>query len=164
MNNRAIFPISVLMSFVAFGIVTTLYLAPLLSGMSAVVALQALVTVHTYRFIGLSFLLSGVVNEELSAKFAGPAAYGDLIAAVLAVIAVLMLHEHLPRALFVTWLFNILGTVDLMNAMSQGIRIIGAHPKGAGVLGAAFFIPTLIVPALLVTHGLVFWLLLRGAH
>lgn len=164
MNQRAIFPISVLMSLAAFGIVTAFYLGPFFSGMSTVVALQALVTVHTYRFIGLSFLLPGVVNEELSPKFAGPAAYGDLIAAILAVIAVLMLHEHIPGALLLTWIFNIWGAGDLINAMFQGVRHVGVGPKGPGALGAAFFIPTVIVPALLVTHGLIFWLLLRGLH
>jgi len=31
-----------------------------------------------------------------------------------------------------------------------------------GSLGALFFIPTVFVPLLLITHGLIFWLLLRG--
>jgi hypothetical protein len=34
-------------------------------------------------------------------------------------------------------------------------------PSG-GQLGAAFFIPTVLVPLLLITHGLVFWLLSQG--
>src|SRR5262245_31609247 len=42
---------------------------------------------------------------------------------------------------------------------SQGI--VGA-PQPPGSLDAAFFIPTLIVPTLLVTHVLIFWQLLRS--
>ncbi len=164
MNNRAIFPASVLMSFIAFGMVTVLYLGPTLNAMSTEAALQVLLMVHAYRFIGLSFLLPGVVAEKLPPEFARPAAYGDLIAAILAVIAVLMLHEHMIGALFLIWIFNIWGTGDLLHAMFQGVRRIGMQPKGPGLLGAAFFIPTVVVPALLITHGLIFWLLLRGTH
>jgi hypothetical protein len=50
------------------------------------------------------------------------------------------------------------GTADLLYAIyggEIGVRI------GPGSLGAAFYIPTVIVPPLLVTHGLIFWLLLR---
>ena len=34
----------------------------------------------------------------------------------------------------------------------------------AGQLGAAYFLPTFIVPLFLITHGLVFWLLLRNEN
>ncbi len=164
MNKRLIFPVSILMSLTAFGIVTALYLGPALNSLAGVEALQILVTIHTYRFIGLSFLLPGVVADKLPSEFAKPAAYGDLIAAILAVIAVLMLHGHAPGAVLFTWIFNIWGTVDLLNAMFRGVRHIGTNPNGPGALGAAFFIPTVIVPALLITHGLIFWLLLRGVR
>jgi hypothetical protein len=56
-----------------------------------------------------------------------------------------------------TWIFNIWGAADLINAFYQ------ANHAGllAGQLGAAFFLPTLIVPLLLITHGLVFRILLQ---
>ena len=41
----------------------------------------------------------------------------------------------------------------------QGLIGVGIEP---GQLGAAYFIPTVVVPLLLITHGLVFRLLLRG--
>lgn len=160
--TRAIFGISVLMSFLAFGLIAGLYLEPALSRAVALDALTALIVVHTYRFIGLAFLVPGVVSQDLSPAFARPAAYGDLIAAILAMLAAVMLHAHAAGALAVAWIFNVWGTVDLLNAMFQGVRRSG--PNGAGHLGAAFFIPTVVVPALLVTHGLIFWLLLRVGH
>lgn len=55
------------------------------------------------------------------------------------------------------WAFNILGSADLLNAFYQGNRI-GLAP---GQQGAAYFIPTVLVPLLLITHGLVFRLLLK---
>jgi len=51
-----------------------------------------------------------------------------------------------------------LGTADLFYAFYQG-NSVGMLP---GQLGAAFFIPTVIVPLLLITHGLVFRLLLQS--
>jgi hypothetical protein len=149
------------MSFVASSLVAGLYVWPVVSRTATADALAALVLVHAYRFVGLAFLVPGVVSEGLPPQFARPVAYGDLIAAVLAICATLMLHARVPGALIVTWVFNLWGTVDLLNAMFQGVRYNGREP---GRLGAAFFIPTLGVPALLVTHGLIFLLLLRPAH
>src|SRR5262249_1201293 len=120
--------------------------------------LIALVVPHTFRFVGLSFLVPGVVSPSLSSAFAVPAAYGDLIAAILAIIAIGALSAHATWAIAIVWLFNVWGAADLLNAIYQGqigVRI------GPGSLGAAFFIPTIVVPPLLVTHGLIFWLLLR---
>lgn len=162
MNKRAIFAVSVAMGFIAFGLVTALFIAPALDTPDAFILLEALVALHAYRFIGLAFLVPGVVGEGLAPEFARPAAYGDLIAAVLAVVAVLLLHGHVAGAAIALWAFNLWGTGDLLNAMFQGVRRLDAHPKGPGLLGAAFFIPTVIVPALLITHALIFWLLLRG--
>jgi hypothetical protein len=156
-STRVIFGASVLMSFIASGLVTNLYLLPALEAMATKEALTAIVVFHTYRFIGLAFLVPGVVSEDLPREFAQPAAYGDLIAAILAVVSTVMLHWDVVGALAVTWLFNIWGTGDLVNAMFQGTRRIAAGGRSA--LGAAFFIPTVIVPALLITHGLIFWLL-----
>jgi hypothetical protein len=159
MNTRALFGISVLMSFVAFGLVTGLYICPGLKALSVSSALTALLPVHAYRFIGLAFLVPGVVSPSLPASFARPAAYGDLIAAVLAVVAVLALRAQLPGALLLVWIFNVWGTADLLYAFARGNRLLAK--EGPGPFGAAFFIPTVAVPALLVTHGLIFWLLLR---
>ena len=57
------------------------------------------------------------------------------------------------------WVFNLWGTADLFYAFYQGL--IGVRIK-PGHLGAAYLIPTAVVPLLLITHGLVFRLLLRG--
>jgi hypothetical protein len=97
MTSAALFGLSVLMNFVAFGIVTKLYIWPRLRVMSREEALLPLVVPHMFRFVGLSFLVPGVVSASLSTDFARPAAYGDLGAAILAVIVVLALAA--PRFL-----------------------------------------------------------------
>jgi hypothetical protein len=157
-NSDALFGLSILMSFVAFGLVTKVFIWPRLRVMRREDALLPLVVLHTFRFVGLSFLIPGVVSPSLSPAFAVPVAYGDLIAAILAAIATLALSARASWAVPIVWVLNVWGTVDLLHAIYQGQ--IGLH-IGPESLGAAFYIPTIVVPALLVAHGLMFWLLLR---
>jgi hypothetical protein len=161
-SQQAIFGISVLFSFAAWGIVTQQYIWPALADRSRADALRPLLTFHCFRFVGLAFLVPGVVSPDLPIAFAVPAAYGDLITAILAVIALFLAGTP---GLVVTWAFNIVGTLDLIYAFIQGNSTgIGLAP---GLQGATYFIPTVLVPLLLITHGLVFRLLLRrdaGGH
>jgi hypothetical protein len=117
--------------------------------------LRPLLVLHSFRFIGLAFLVPGVVSPDLPSAFAQSAAYGDIIAAILALLALI----SLPTAfgIVIAWIFSLWGTVDLFNAFYQ------ANHAGltAGQLGSTYFIPTFIVPLLLITHGLGFRILLR---
>src|SRR5262245_37726471 len=158
MSIEALFGLSILMSFLAFAIVTKVYISTRSRVMSRTDALIPLVIPHTFRFIVLSFLIPGVVSPSLSSAFAIPAAYGDLVAAILAGGATLALAARASWAVPIVWVFNVWGTVDLLYAYYQGRIGVGIAP---GSLGAAFYIPTVLVPPLLVTHGLIFWLLLR---
>ena len=158
MDIQALFGLSVLMSFVAFGLVTKLYIWPRLRTLERDDALVPLLVPHTFRFIGLSFLVPGVVSPSLPLAFAAPAAYGDLAAAILAVVAIIALSMRASFATFLVWLFNVWGTADLLFAFYQGLFGVQLDAR---MLGAAFFIPTAIVPPLLIIHGLIFWLLVR---
>jgi len=121
-------------------------------------ALLHLIAPHLFfRFIGLSFLVPGVVAASLPAAFAIPAAYGDLGAGILAIAAAIGLSKRASWAIAAVWIFNVWGAADLLFAIYQGPRL----QIEAGDFGAAFFIPTAIVPPLLVTHALIFKLLLR---
>lgn len=59
MDVQALFGISILMSFVTFGLVTKLYIWPHLQGRERNEALLALVVPHAFRFVGLSFIVPG---------------------------------------------------------------------------------------------------------
>jgi hypothetical protein len=159
MNVAALFGISILMSFLSFGIIARLYISPRIRAMNPREALLALVVIHTTRFAGLSFLVPGVVSALLPRGFAAPAAYGDLIAAILAIFAACALAARSSLAMPLVWIFNLWGAADLLNVFYQGEIHFRIYP---GWLGAAYFIPTLIVPILLITHGLIFCLLLQS--
>jgi hypothetical protein len=149
------FLVSIAFSLIAWGMVTARYIWPELRLRQRAEALRPLLILHSFRFIGLSMLVPGVVSPDLPPAFAHPAAFGDIIAAILALLSLLLL----PRAagVAVAWIFNLWGLADLFNAFYQ------ANHAGllAGQLGAAFFLPTLIVPLLLITHVLVFRILLQ---
>jgi hypothetical protein len=153
----ALFGTSVALSFVAWGIVTARYLWPALRNQPRAHALRPLLLLHSFRFIGLAFLVPGVVSPDLPGAYARPAAFGDLVAAVLALLSLAALHSRL--GIILAWVFNLWGSADLVYAFYQGVIGVGIEP---GQLGAAYFIPTVLVPLLLITHGLVFRLLLRG--
>jgi hypothetical protein len=153
----ALYAIGIAFGLIVWGIIAAQYIWPELSKRPRADALRPLLLLHCFRFVGLSFLVPGVVSPDLPAAFAGPAAYGDLIAAILAVLALAAgLDTRLGLAL--AWAFNIWGSADLLYAFYQGNQS-GLEP---GQLGAAYFIVTILVPLLCITHGLVFRLLLRG--
>ena len=149
------FFVSIAFSFIAWGIVTARYIWPKLRLQQRAEALQPLLILHSFRFIGLAFLVPGVVSPDLPPAFAHPAAYGDVIAATLALLSLLLLPS--TAGVGAAWIFSLWGSADILNAFYQ------ANHVGllAGQLGAAFFLPTLIVPLLLITHGLGFRILLR---
>jgi len=154
---QAFFGTGVALSFLVWGIIAARYVWPVLRGQARAQALRPLLLLHSFRFIGLAFLVPGVVSPDLPGAFARPAAYGDLVAAVLALLALAGLQSRLGIVL--VWVFNLWGSADLLYAFYQGL--IGVRFK-VGQLGAAYFIPTVVVPLLLITHGLVFRLLLQG--
>jgi len=155
MSAQLAFFTSIAFSSLAWGIVTARVIWPALRLRSRADALRPLLVLHSFRFIGLSFLVPGVVAPDLPAAFAQSAAYGDIIAAMLALLSLLLL----PRGagLTLAWIFNLWGTADLLNAFYQA----NSSGLSAGQLGATYFIPTVVVPLLLLTHGISFYLLLR---
>ena len=161
MNPAAVFGISVALSFVSSSVAATLYVWPRLRTLDKHQALASLVAPHMFlRFIGLSMLVPGVVSPLLPAAFAVPAAYGDLVAGILAIIATAALSKRVSWAVAAVWLFNVWGTSDFVYAFLEGPRVL----TDVGRLGAGFFIPTAVVPPLFVTHVMLFLLLTRPSR
>jgi hypothetical protein len=153
-----LFGISVALGFIAWGLVIQQYVWPALRDRARVDALQPILLLPNFRFIGLAFLVPGVVSPDLPVAFARPAAYGNLITVLLSLLAQAALRSRLGIVL--VWAFNLVGAADLLNAFYQANQAgVGRAP---GLLGAAYFIPTFVAPLLLITHGVVFLILLRG--
>ena len=156
MDAQIAFRVSVALGLTVWSVFGAVYLWPQLRERSRADALRPLLMIHAFRFVGMGFLVPGVVAPDLPMAFARAAAYGDLAACVLALLALASLRGPLGIAL--AWLFNFWGTFDLFNAFYQA----NASSLSPGQLGATYFIPTFIVPMLLVTHFLAFRILLRA--
>jgi hypothetical protein len=144
----------------SFGVLAWAYIWPWIRTMSKYRAIKFLAVIHMFRFVGLSFLVPGVVSPLLPPQFAVPAAWGDFGAAILAITVVISLSKRWLFSIALVWFFNLWGTVDLIYAIYNDIN----QHVDAGLLGAAFYIPTVIVPALLVSHTLIFIILLRSKN
>jgi hypothetical protein len=148
-----ILTVNLILSTVVFWVAARIYVAPNLARWGPQAVLVPILVLHSFRHLGLMFLAPGAVYEGMPAQFAYPAAFGDLLTAALAMAAIL---TGTPR--WLVWVFNVVGTVDLLLAITLA-TVYGAP----AFMGPAYWIPAFWVPALLVTHLLTFIILLRDA-
>lgn len=153
MTTQTIFLLQFTLSLIVIGLLAKWVLTPWLANQSDHEALFWLTVPHAFRYIGMVFLVPGVVAQPLPDDFALPAAYGDLLTGVLALLALIALRTARKGAMGAVWLFNVVGTVDLLNALR--------HLEVTTNLGAAWYIPTMLVPLLLVTHVMIFARLIK---
>jgi len=151
-----ILTVNLLFSTFVFWIVARIYVFPKLAYLSPQTLLLPILLLHAFRHLGLMFLTPGATYAGIPPQFAYPAAFGDLLAALLALIAILALVRNAASARFLVWVFNVEGTLDLFNAITLA-AIYQAQPH----MGPAYWIPAFWVPALLVTHYITFVFLLK---
>src|SRR5215469_16241388 len=107
MTPRRAFGVSVAMSLLSSAVAAALLVWPRLETLGLTQALIWLVAPHMFlRFIGLSFLMPGVVSPSLPREWAVPAAYGDLASGVLAIVATAALTAGAAWAVAAIWAFN----------------------------------------------------------
>ena len=153
MDANAIFGLQFILSMIMWSLIAKWLLAPWLKKMTIHEALLWLTIPHAFRYIGMVFLVPGVVSQEMPSTFAILAGYGDLATAVIAMLALFALRYKWVVALAFVWLFNIVGSIDLLNALPR--------QQAVPYFQAAWYIPTFLVPLLLVTHFMIFARLLR---
>jgi hypothetical protein len=132
----------------------TIYLMPRLPGLAARSVVLPILLLHAMRHLGLMFLAPGAVYPGIPPASAYPAAIGDLVAAVLALVAIPAVVGGSRFARPLVRVFNVEGTLDLIAA----IALATVH-DAAPYMGPAYWIPAFWVPALLVTHYVIFVLL-----
>ena len=152
-----ILTVNLLLSTLVFWIAARIYLLPRLSELGRETVLVPILLLHAFRHLGLMFLASGATYAGIAPHFAYPAAFGDLLAAVLAVAAIPAVMRNAPWARTLAWIFNAEGSVDLFAAITLA-TVYEAAPH----MGPAYWIPAFWVPALLVTHYITFVVLLRA--
>jgi hypothetical protein len=144
-----------LLAYAAFGF---WYVRPWLQTKSRATALAILVFPQTFRFIGVTLLVPGVVAPGLPEAFARSTAIGDILTTALAWLSLMALRAGWRLAIPAVWLFNLVGLGDLLLNLGRGVRL-----QVASELGAAWFGPAFIVPGMLVIHVLVFVFLVQSS-
>jgi hypothetical protein len=155
-STDLVFPAQVVLGLLTMSLLARWFVAPRLAGLPRETALQPLLAVHTLRYIGLVFLAPAATGPSLAQSFAVPAGLGTAIAGVLALASIALLRARSPFAIPLVWVFSVEGIADFANAFTQA--------RSAGVvtqLGAAYYIPIVIVPAALVAHVMILGLVVR---
>lgn len=153
MDTLTIFGSQLALSLLVYALFAKWYVAPWLADKPMEQVLIALIFPHALRHLGLAFLADGVAEQSLPHAFATAAAYGDFVSGLLAIMCLFALRHSWTGTLPLVWVFNVVGTVDLLYALS--------HAEAVPSLGATWFIPTFFVPILLVTHTIIFARLLK---
>ena len=157
MSTALIFQSHLILGYIASLLLFGAYVLPWLKAMDRAEAQRAIATLHSFRFFGLVFILPGVVGSNLPASFAKVAAYGDFATGLLALLALLTVRIRPLFWLFVAG-FNLVGIADILLDYYHATRI--GLPEMAGQLGAAYAIPILYVPMLMITHIVaLYWLM-----
>jgi hypothetical protein len=158
MPPELLFLMHLVLGYVASLLCFGVYILPRLKSMERFEAQRVIATVHSFRFFGLVFILPGVVGPNLPAGFATFAAYADFATGILAILALLTVRARPLFWLFVV-AFNLVGTFDIMLDYYHAIHV--GLPALAGQLGAAYAIPIIYVPLLMITHFVAFYWLVR---
>lgn len=158
MNRRLLLAAASLGAVVALAVPTDVYVWPHLEALPAIQTLTLLVVAHNaYRLLTLAYLAPALADAP-SQRLARPAAYGELAVTGPAILATLALMTEAGWAVPAVWVFNVVGAASLLHAAyCPSLRTLRITSSS---LGTVFFIHT--ISALLVTHALIFLVLLRG--
>ena len=142
---------NLLFSTLIFGVAAKIYIMPKLPQMKVQTIMIPILLLHSFRHLGLMFIMRGASDPNIPSQFAYPAAFGDLLAAVIAISIIPAVLKGTKSSRLLVWIFNLEGTIDLIMAITLATKF-----NAAEFMGPAYWIPAFWVPALLVTHYITF--------
>ena len=158
MNNVSIFWLQLVSSLLVCASIVAWYVWPSLTKLPRNSALVPLVFVHVFRYVGMTLLVPGMIDPKLPRAFLLNAAYGDLIAAALALVCIFVLRRNWPVAIALVWVFTTWGFVDLLN----GVRGLVELNVASFNLGTIWYVYTFYAPVVLASHLMIFWILAKS--
>jgi hypothetical protein len=158
MNSTQIFWMQILTSVFVFGIVAVWYVWPSLTKLSRNAALIPLLFVHVFRYVGMTLLVTDMIDPKLPREFLSSAAYGDLLAAALALASIFALRSNWRVAVPLVWVANTWGFADLLN----GLRSVLQLNIPSFNLATFWYIYTIYAPLVVVSHLMIFWILIKS--
>ena len=158
MDNVTIFWIQILTSVFVCALVAVWYVFPALTKLSRNSALTLLLFVHVFRYVGMTLLVTDMIDPKLPREFLSRAAYGDLLAAALALASIFALRSNWLAALPLVWVANTWGFVDLLNGL-RGVLQLNVPSFN---LATSWYIYTFYAPLVVVSHLMIFWILIKS--
>jgi len=158
MNSVAIFWMQILTSAVVFGVVAAWYVWPALTKLSRNSALTALLFVQVPRYVGMTVLVSDMIDPKLPREFLSNTAYGDLLEAALAFVSIIVLRSNWRVAIPLVWVTTTWGFLDLLNGLRNVLQINVPSFN----LATLWYIYTFYAPLVLIAHLMTFWILIKS--
>ncbi len=122
--------------------------------------LKVLIPIHFFRYFGLTAMLPGVFDlapAGFTQAYLFQIMAGDVLVAVLALIAFALIQTGAGIRIAFAWVFNIVGTLDYLNAAARVTPSI----HDANILGPmGWLVITVLLPAWLVSHIAIFAVLM----
>ena len=130
-----ILPLNVVANTAIFYLAARLYLWPQLPRFRPQQILIPILLLHSTRHLGMMFLTRGATYPGLPWQFAYPAAFGDLLTAIIALVTIPIVLRRSSFAKPAVWVFNVLGTIDplvaivlALGAMKSLSKSFVSHP------------------------------------
>jgi hypothetical protein len=157
MNPLPLFLIQFVWFLVVWGTIAHVFVRPMLQGVSPHRALSVWLAPQLFRVLGVGLLVPALA-PQMPPSFAVTTAVGDGVTGVLALAALVALERKWAKARGLVWVCNVVGSCDLVVAMTQAAQI-----EAARYLAGQWYVPALMVPLMIVSHVMVFrTLLARG--
>lgn len=157
MSGTTVNLIATSFSLMVFTSIAIWYVYPWVKTQEQLSAFVPLIGIHLFRNVGMMALAPGMAASEVSISIYEQMAYGDLISAALALIAIFIIRNQKSMivALGAIWVFNIFGFLDVLHAMNLAMgNGLADLPMGATWLVGVFYVPMLIV-----SHIMIFYML-----
>jgi hypothetical protein len=151
MEPIVLFAIQFTFSLVAYAVAAWWYLAPRLARLPREAALVPLVWIHVFRMVGGTILAPGAVGDAVPMDFRTMIGYGDMLTALLALVALIALRYRLNFAIALVWLFVAVGLIDTVNAIIESMRFsVFNYPLGINWVIVTSYVPALLVSTVLI--------------
>ena len=158
MDSTRIFWMQLLLSCVVCAIVVAWYVWPYLIRLSRNSALIPLLFVPVPRYVGMTLLVTGMIDPKLPREFLSSAAYGDLLEAALALVSICALRGNWRIAVPLVWVTNTWGFLDLLN----GVRGVLQLSVPSFNLATFWYVYTFYAPLVVISHLMIFWILIKS--
>ena len=155
MNSVYLFNFQFLWFLVVWATIANLFLVPMVERLEQNDQLSVLLTPQLFRVLGLGHLVQNLA-PALPRSFALPTAIGDCLTALLALISIIALRQRWASAYSFALACNIVGSIDFGIALPHAAIV-----KAADFLTGQWYVPVVVVPLMIVSHGMVFRTLFR---